>query len=104
MICLAVQIERLVDEHFPGFVGCVLIDADGLRHEFVEKVPVVSTIDLRPDSVYPQPGHIGCVIEEKWVDELGQCRVRVSTKLPWSVESVAGATTFTVFEKQISHG
>ena len=101
MVNLVVQIERFVDEHFPGFVECVLIDADGVRHEFVEKWSVVSTNDLRPDSRYPQPGYIGCIIEEEWVDELGRRLVRVSTSKPWSIESAAGATAFTVFKEQI---
>lgn len=56
MISLVVQIERFVDEHFPGFVGCVLTDANGVRHEFIEKRPVVSTSDLRSESVYPHLG------------------------------------------------
>ena len=101
MISLVVQIERFVDGHFPGFVGCALVDADGVRHEFVEKGPVVSTSDLRSESLYPQAGHIGCTIEEEWVDDLGRSLVRVSTEKPWSIESVAGATRFTVFEEQI---
>jgi hypothetical protein len=101
MVNLVVQIERFVDEHFPGFVECVLIDADGVRHEFVEKGPVVSTNDLRIDSRYPQPGFIGCFIEEEWVDELGRRLVRVSTIEPWSIESAAGASVFKVFKKQI---
>lgn len=104
MISLLVQTERFVDEHFPEFVGCVLIDAEGVRHEFVEKAPVVSTSDVRSESLYPQPGYIGCIIEEEFVDELGRSLVRVSTEKPWSIESVAGATRFTVFEYQIFRG
>ena len=101
MLNLAVQIVRLIDEHSPGFVECVLIDAEGGQHEFVEKGPVVSTSDLRSDSHYPQLGYIGCVIEEEWLDELGRKLVRVSTIKPWSIESVTGASAFTVFKKQI---
>jgi len=98
MVNLAVQIVRLIDEHSPGFVECVLIDAEGVQHEFVEKGPVVSTSDLRSDSHYPQLGYIGCVIEEEWIDELGRSLVRVSTEKLWSIESVAGETKFTVFK------
>ena len=104
MISLLVQIERFVNENFPGFVGCVLIDADGVRHEFIEKAPVVSTSPLRSKSLYPQPGYIGCIIEEEFVDELGRRLVRVSTEKPWSIESVAGMTKFTVFKDQIFLG
>lgn len=104
MISLVVQVKRFVDDHFPGFVGCVLTDAEGIRHEFVEKVPIVSTSDFRSSSLYPQAGHIACIIEEEWIDELGRRLVRVNTEKPWSVESVAGKTTFTVLEEQILAG
>jgi hypothetical protein len=101
MMSLVVQVERFVDDYFPGFVGCALTDADGVRHEFIEKVPVVSTSDLMSSSLYPQAGHIACIIEEEWMDELGRRLVRVTTEKPWSVESVAGKTRFTVLEEQI---
>lgn len=55
-------------------------------------------------SHYPHLGHIRCVIEEEWVDELGRSLVRVSTEKPWSIESVAGETKFTVFKEQIFSG
>jgi len=101
MFNLEVQVEGFIDDHFPGFVKCVLIDADGLRHEFIDKVPVVSTANLRSDSIYPQPGYLGCTIESEWTDELGRRLARVSTKKPWSIESVSGETIFIVREQQI---
>ena len=104
MISLVMQIERVVDDHFPVWLGCVLTDADGVRHEFVEKEPVIRTGERMSGSHYPHPGHIGCVIEDEWVDELGRSLVRVSTEKPWSIESVAGETKFTVFKEQIVSG
>ena len=101
MFNLSVQVERFVDDHQPGFVECVLVDADGRRHKFIEKGPVVSTADLWIDSEYPQPGRLGCTVDRKWVDELGRCLVQVSTECPWSIESIAGETKFTVLEQQI---
>lgn len=56
MVNLEVTIVPFVDDHFPGFVECVLVDADGRRHEFIEKGPVVSAAKLQAGSVYPQPG------------------------------------------------
>jgi hypothetical protein len=55
MPAVTVQISRFVDEHQPGFVECILMDALGESHLFVEKVPVVSTDDLWSTSSYPQP-------------------------------------------------
>lgn len=57
-----------------------------------------------PPRPCPHPGHIGCVIEEEWIDELGRSLVRVSIEKPWSIESVAGETKFTVFKEQIFPG
>jgi len=99
---LAVQIERFVDDHFPGFVECAFIDAEGVRHQFVEKLPIVSDANLNAESAYPQPGHIDCAIEERWLNELGRSVARINIDKPWSVESVAGLTLFTVYEGQLS--
>jgi hypothetical protein len=43
---LEVQVERFVDDHRPGLVACALLDAEGLRHQFIKKVPVVSEANL----------------------------------------------------------
>ncbi len=97
---LQVQIERFVDDHQPGFVACVLIDADGRRHEFIEKGPVVSDANLGSDSVYPQTGLLGCTIEKEWTNYAGRRLVRVSTEKPWAIVSVTGETAFTIEEWQ----
>lgn len=98
---MSVQIERYVDDTFPGVVACVLIDADGGRHEFIEKVPVVSSSDLRADSSYPQPGYIACVVEHEWMDTAGRKLVRINTQYPWDIASVSGVTVFNVLEVQL---
>ena len=43
---LKVEITRFVDEHQPGFVACEFQDANGRRHTFIEKVPLVTAVDL----------------------------------------------------------
>lgn len=102
MVALLVQVERFVDSHQPGFVECVLVDADGRRHVFVEKGPIVSMASLWVDSAYPQPGYLACTIESEWTDERGRHLVRACTKEPWSIESVAGEATFTVLDEQVT--
>ena len=42
MLAVRVNISRYVDESFPGWVECSLVDAYGYDHVFVEKVPVVT--------------------------------------------------------------
>ncbi|MDN2710165.1 hypothetical protein O0880_12120 [Janthinobacterium sp. SUN118] len=100
---LSVQIERHVDDAFPGWVACVLIDANGKQHAFTEKVPMVSAADLQADSSYPQPGHIDCIVESIWVDAAGRRLARVSTEQPWGIASVSGETVFKVLDAQIIH-
>lgn len=104
MNTIIVTIQRFADDHFPGWVECVLADVEGCEHRFVEKVPVVSTANLSSDSVYPLLGHIACSVQDEWFDERGRKLVRVSTKQPWDVESVAGETNFTVLFEQIVRG
>jgi hypothetical protein len=58
MTCLRVDIVSFADESQPGFVHCAFVDANGDRHSFVEKIPVVTTGALWSDSTYPQPGMV----------------------------------------------
>jgi hypothetical protein len=99
---VAIRIERFVDDHQPGIVECRLVDAHGQSHLFVEKAPVVSSEHLGPDSAYPRPGVIGCVVEAEWIDEQGRAVAQVNTERPWSVASTTGSTRFVVLSSQIS--
>jgi hypothetical protein len=101
MDALSVTIERFVDDHFPGWVECSLIDADDCMHQFIEKAPVVSTTNLLPDSAFPQPGYIACLAQDEWIDERGRQLVRVDTTKPWGVESTVREASFTVLRDQI---
>ena len=101
MDSLLVTVQRFVDDHFPGFVECTIVDSEGCEHQFVEKAPLLSTENLSIDSIFPQSGSIACVIKDEWIDGLGRKLVRVNTDHPWNVESVAGGTKFTVFDEQV---
>lgn len=101
MDALSVKIERFVDDNFPGWVECSLIDSDGCKHQFIQKAPVVTTANLVPDCAFPQPGKLACLIQDESIDELGRQLVQVSTVNPWGVESTVGDVSFTVFRNQI---
>jgi hypothetical protein len=96
MPALVVEISRFVDEHFPGFVECLLIDANGQSHIFIEKAPVVSVENLCTTSNYPCPGTIECEIEAKLKNNAGLSIVRVNT-----IESTTGQTQFFVLPSQL---
>ncbi len=101
MVEVRVTIVQFIDDYFPGFVECVLVDSDDYSHRFIEKAPVVSIANLSPDTVFPQAGHIACLVEDDWIDERGRLLVRVSTTNPWGIASTAGETTFTILRDKI---
>jgi hypothetical protein len=98
---LEVQVERFVDEAFPGFVECSLLDAEGVTHLFIEKVPVVTTENLQEDDVYPRPGHFACSVEHELRDSSGRLLLRVNTMHPWGIESLEGKSRFLVHASQV---
>ena len=99
---LIVEITRFIDDHFPGFVECSFLDADGRRHLIVDKVPVFTFEDLFADSAYPRPGIIRCQIEREWTDEDGRRLAFINTENPSGVETAEGLSTFTVLRSQLS--
>ena len=101
MDALLVTIERFVDDHFPGWVECSLVDSDDRRLQFIEKAPVVSAANLLPDGAFPHTGYIACLVQEEWIDERGRQLVRVDTAKPRGIESTAGEASFTVLRDQI---
>lgn len=101
MPALSIQISRFVDEYQPGFVECSLIDAQGQRHMFIEKVPIVTTEDLWSTSQYPRPGAVPCEVEAEWKDERGCSLVQVTTERPFGVESTTGQSRFIVLASQL---
>jgi len=103
MPALTVQIERFVDDHFPGFVECRLVDASGRSHLFIEKAPIVTTANLGPNSPYPCDGTIGCEVESEFSDERGRRLSCVHTGRPWSIESTEGIASFVVLSSQVIH-
>jgi hypothetical protein len=95
------QIVRWVDSHQPGFVECHLIDRFGREWSFIEKLPVISLLDLDGCSSYPQPCVIACEIMGRDRDTSGREFVMIDTERPWAVSSVEGAHEFEVFTDQI---
>jgi hypothetical protein len=96
MPALVVEISRFVDEGFPGSVECMLIDANGQPHIFIEKVPVISKENLCATSNYPCAGSITSEIEAELKNDAGLSVVRVNTNNPWGVESTTGQTQFLI--------
>ena len=98
---VSVQITGYVDDSFPGFVSCELLDARQRKWQFVEKVPVVSLANLTAHSTYPQAGGIRCRVLSRSVDEGGRAIARIDTASPDGVKSTDGNTIFEVFSDQV---
>ena len=96
MSTVEIEIVRFVADHQPGWVECILVDAFGQSHSFIEKVPVVTTERLSATSTYPQIGHIACEILAEWMDQNGQSLVKVNTERPYGIELSTGLTEFIV--------
>ena len=100
MAAIRVPIVRWVDDYFPGWVECFLTDAYGTVWSIVEKLPVVSSEDMREIGQFPPTGFIACAVIGKSVNAQGQTLCRISTKKPWGIEAVDGTATFTVRKEQ----
>jgi len=72
------QAIRWIDDSFPGWIEVKVIDAAGRDHRIVDKVPVLTTLDIRSDTCFPTELWIGAVTTDtggehvtarlKWVD------------------------------------
>jgi len=100
MLGVEVTITRFVDDAQPGWVECLLVDARGKKHLFIEKIPVVTLEDLDAGSAYPRIGIIACELVERQRFD-GREIVKVDTAKPWAVESVDCKTSFDVLSEQL---
>jgi hypothetical protein len=98
---IRVEIVRFLSAENPGFVECVLVDADGKEHRFHEKAPVVSAAGTDETTTYPQPGVIRCTVLGRGPGPAGRLVVEVDTELPWDIESTAGQTRFHLFAEEL---
>jgi hypothetical protein len=98
---LSVQIDRYVEAYQPGIIECSFIDAYGVKHLIIEKMPYVTDEDLWWNSVYPRPGSIECQIVKEFTDQNGDRLVRVDTELLRQIQSTTGTTQFVVHRGQV---
>ncbi len=57
-----IEVLKLVDTDFPGWVECSLVDAAGTEWRFVEKAPVVLHDSSTHLEFLPRPGILACVV------------------------------------------
>ena len=98
---LRVEIVRLVDDHFPGFVACEFVDSDDRRHTLIDKAPMFSSDALDATSTYPLRGAVRCTVLRRWTDDQGRELLSISTAEPDAVESTEGLQEFVVSKNQV---
>lgn len=101
MLYIKVSITRFISNDNPGFVECRFTDVHKREWIIHEKVPVITLDDLDENSIYPQPGFIGCTLLNKWTDDSGRTILTVSSELPWHIETVDEQTEFDVLTEQV---
>jgi hypothetical protein len=102
MYNLVVEIVRVTDNRFPGWVACEFVDADGRRHTVVDKVPIFGLDSLDARSKYSQPGIARCEVLDRWRDERARELARISLARPDDLESTDGLSEFVVTCAQLS--
>ena len=101
--CLGVEIVRFVDgSSYPAIVECAFVDAEGKKHTFIEKVPVVTVEDLWSDTTYPRPGNAECKIVERLQDASGRHLAKVMIDVCDSLDTYRYDATFLVLESQLT--
>lgn len=99
MPAVPVKIVRFVDDHFPGWVECELIDADGHVHVIRDKVPIFTAQLLDAHSEYPTLGDVRCETVKRFQDEKGRELARIWTP---GIESTEGLSEFTVTANSVT--
>ena len=82
-------------------VECFFIDAWNKRHDFLEKIPVVTQENLDKDTKYPINGEITCKIIKFWQDVDDRELVSIDTSIPFGIESNEGITQFDLLKTQL---
>ena len=100
-LAVKVEIVKYIDDSFPGWVECKLIDAWGELCFFETKVPIVSHQSIDQNSKFPQDGEIGCESQKRWRDENGREIVTIDTEKPWDIESRDRRCRFDVLPVQL---
>jgi hypothetical protein len=96
-----VNIVRITNEAFPGFVECRFADAHGHEHTIFEKAPVVSSEDIMGSSAFPLSGHVACEVSSQRKDETGRILLQVDTARPHGIASASGQTKFELLARQV---
>jgi hypothetical protein len=101
MKSLPISITAISSTDQQGWVVAQMIDADGVQHDFEEKIPVVTEEDFWDDTPFPRQGSIACEVISTWIANDGRALSKIDTSIPWGIESKTGATEFVVLSDSL---
>ncbi len=85
---------------FPGFVVCEFCDIHNETHQIIEKVPVLTSLEIDESRILPFSLMIpGIILEEEVVN--GQLCICFSIAQPFGIASITGLTRFWVLGAQV---
>ena len=93
---LKIIILAYIDNSNPGWIRCCFTDIHRSLHYFIEKVPVITLLELDENSTYPQDVTILC----KVIDINGK-KATVDISKPWGIEDENGEAVFAINENRI---
>lgn len=89
-----VEILRMIDDSFPIFVECVLLDSRGKKHYFHDKISIF--LSDSHTITFPTIGQIRCQIIQD-----GEETLIIDTLFPDRLESTQGQHRFEIHKNQI---
>lgn len=100
---IKIQVLRVTDHSFPGWVECLLVDAQREKHFFIVKIPYLASDDeITPKSDFPKDGVIRCELAGEYIDDKGRKIVTASTENPDGVESLDEISEFHLLPYQLT--
>lgn len=94
MLGVKIEILKIIDNGFPVFVEAVLVDCNGVKHYFHDKLSVFS---LDCEIKIPCIGEMRCQIVLR-----GQNILVIDTSSPDDIVSTKGEYKFEVYQNQFS--
>lgn len=85
---IEIRVIEVVSQEFPIFLGCTLIDYNGMEHSIVEKMPILTSQDISTDK-FPSVLTIECSLIQSRKDQ-------VIIDLSHGIESTKVVSRFTV--------
>ena len=98
---VAVKVIEVIDDTgYPMMIKCELTDCRGIRHHFIDKVPVICQCERYPSDVPCLKKDCTGVIRCSIIEESDETYI-IDTEFPDDVESLNNEYRFEVWKEQV---